>query len=249
MRRLLKQIIFASLLVASAVSCKKSELTSYEQEDMIYIYKDAFNLKRDSVTYSFAIKPASLLIDTVKIPVRIMGVAKTNDREVKLVAIDSATTAVEGLHYSFLPYTIPAGAYTADLPVVIKRTTDMKNQEFRLKLMIVDSKDFKPGVPNSPVAGNYAGAGIQYLIKMNNFLSKPANWDTQLVTYFGTFSQVKYKFVIDVTSKTEFLVGAPPLMSIGEINYFKALCKSKLVEYNAANGPLMDEFGAAVVFP
>ncbi len=249
MKNIFTKIVCTSALIAVLVSCQKSELTKYAEEDMIYVYKDAFNTKKDSAGYSFAIKANSLLVDTVKVPVRIMGVAASKDREVKLAAIKEFTTAVEGVHYTFLPYIIPAGAYSADLPVVVKRTADMKTQEFRLQVQVIESKDFKPGIPNSPVAGNFAGASLQYLIKVNDFLTKPSNWDSQLISYFGTFSQAKYKFIIDVTGKTDFALGAAPAMSIGEIGYYKAFCKSKLAEYVAANGPLIDEFGATVTFP
>jgi hypothetical protein len=250
MRMTSKPLLFAVAVVVLAAGCKKSELTQYEQADMIYIYKDAFNTKNDSATYSFAIKDNILQVDTVKVPVRIMGVAKNTAREVKLGIIATGTTAIEGTHYEFLPYTIPAGAYSADLPVVIKRTTALKTQEFRLQLQILESKDFKPGVPHSQVSGNFAGASLQYLIKINDFLTKPSNWDSRLATFFGSYSQVKYKFVIEVTGLFEFSYGFQgATIAYGEMLYYQALCKRKLEEYVAVNGPLMDEFGAPVVFP
>ncbi len=249
MLKKINSLLLIIIVFAAATACKKSELTKYELDDMIYIYKEAFNSKRDSAISSFAVKANSLLVDTVKIAVRIMGTAKNYDREVKLVAVDSATTAVAGVHYQFLPYVIKAGAYNADLPVVINRTADMKTQSFTLTVQVAESKDFKPGVPNSPVAGNFAGASIRYFIRMNDFLTKPSNWDSQLNTYFGAYSQVKYKFIIDVTGITEFAIGAAPQMSFGEITYYKAFVKSKWVDYVAANGPLMDENGGTVTFP
>jgi hypothetical protein len=242
-------MMIAAMITLLATGCTKSELTSYDQPDMIYIYKDAFNTKKDSATCSFAIKSNSLTADTVKISVRIMGVATNTDRVVKLAPVTTLSTAIEGTHYEFLPYVIKAGQYNADLPVVIKRTTDMKTQEFRLVVQVVESTAFIPGVPNSPVSGNFAGASLEYLIKMNDFLTKPSNWDTQLTSYFGTYSQVKFKFIIDNTGKTEFPLGAPPALSIGEIQYYKAFVKSKLIDYVALNGPLLDEFGQVVTFP
>ena len=240
-----------SLLALTALisSCEKSELKSYDLDDMIYVYKEAYNTKKDSTIYSFAVKPNDLMVDTVKVAVRIMGTAKNVDREVKFASVPGATDAIEGTHYSFLPYVIPAGAYSADLPIVVKRTPDMKTQTFTLLLQVVESADFKPGVPSSPVTGNFAGASLQYLIRMNDYLTKPSNWDTQLISVFGTYSQVKYKFIIDVTGKTEFVTGAAPLMSFGELQYYKAYVKVKYTEYTDANGPLIDELGGTVTFP
>ena len=243
---LLTCVLLAGIVL---IGCKKSEPTSYELGDMVYVYKDPNNTKKDSTTYSFAVKPNSLTVDTVKIPVRIMGIAKGYDREVKLIAVDTASTAVEGVHYDFLPYKIPAGAYSALLPVVIKRTPDMKTQSFTLMVKIVESKDFLPGVANSPAAGSFGGASTHYPIRINDFLTKPSNWDAQLIPHFGAFSQVKYQFIIAATGITDFTVGNTPLMSYGEIVYHKAFVKSKLVDYVAANGPLIDELGAVVTFP
>jgi hypothetical protein len=249
MRKKSNILLCAIAVITLAAGCKKSELTQFDQPDMIYIYKDAFNTKRDSATSSFAIRSNSLHTDTVKVPVRIMGAAKNIAREVKLGAIAAGTTAIEGTHYEFLPYTIPAGAYSADLPVVIKRTTDLKTREFTLQLQILESKDFKPGVPNSQVTGSFAGASLQYLIKINDFLTMPSNWNI-LASFFGNYSQVKYKFIIDVTGIAEFSYGFQgAIIAYGEMQYYQALCKRKLAEYVAVNGPLIDEFGLAVSFP
>ena len=245
----IQPLLLIIIVFAAAIGCKKSELTKYELADMVYIYKEAYNPKKDSAVCSFAIKANSLMVDTVKVSVRIMGTAKNYDREVKLEAVDTATTAVAGVHYKFLPYVIKAGAYNADLPIVINRTPDMKTQGFTLTVKVAESKDFKPGVPNSAVAGNFAGASLRYFIRMNDFLTKPSNWDSQLNTYFGAYSQTKFKFIIDVTGITEFAIGAAPLMSFGEITYYRAFVKSKLAEYVAINGPLMDENGGVVTFP
>ncbi|RYY60160.1 MAG: DUF4843 domain-containing protein, partial [Chitinophagaceae bacterium] len=129
-------------------------------------------------------------------------------------------------------------------PVIIKRSAELKSQEFRLQLQVIESKDFKPGVPNSAVAGSFAGASLQYLVKINDFLTKPSNWDSRLATFFGTYSQVKYKFVIDVTGIVEFSYGfAGAAIAYSEMQYYQALCKRKLAEYVAVNGPLIDEAG------
>src|ERR1044072_5965836 len=75
------------------LACKKSELTSYTQPDMIYVYKDFYNTNKDSVTYSFAIKANSLMTDTIKVPLRIMGNARDKDRTVAIQIVADSTTA------------------------------------------------------------------------------------------------------------------------------------------------------------
>src|ERR1044071_6584991 len=109
MKNTIFKFLIALFFAGGFTACKKSELTKYDQPDMIYIYKDAFNTNRDSISYSFAIKPASLKADTVKVPLRIMGLAKNVDREVKVRVVTDSSTAVAGTHFDILPVVVKAG--------------------------------------------------------------------------------------------------------------------------------------------
>lgn len=249
MRNQFKLLLALTTISFLGQGCTKSELLRYEAIDMVYFYKDPYKANNDSFNYSFAIKPDGLQEDTVWLTMRIMGEARDFDRVVNLAPDPDGTTAVLGTHYYLPPYIIPAGAFSANLPVVVKRTPEMKTQSVTILLKVIESADFAPGVPNSPVTGSLAGAGLHYLVRVSDFLVKPSNWDNMLVIFFGSYSQVKYKFIIDVTGKTEFPFGPPPQMSYGELLYYKAFVKMKYQEYEALNGPLIDEFGSPLAFP
>jgi hypothetical protein len=249
MNPIIRKGLLAVLPVVLLVSCKKSELVTYEQPDMVYIYKDISNTAMDSITYSFATKPSTVMYDTVKVPLRIMGVAKNKDREVKVKAVVDNSTATAGTHYEFLPSVIKAGQYTGFIPVLVKRSANLKTTEVRLQLEVIESNDFKPGVPNTAPVAPLAGGSLRYLVKINDYLSQPTNW-SQLSTYFGTYSQVKYALIINVTGRSEFLfTGTSNPVSISQMLYFKIQCKNALEAYTTANGPLMDELGQVVTFP
>ena len=249
------KVLLTIALVSTFTACEKGELQLYDQPDMVYIYKDASNVtSQDSAVYSFALKAPSLMTDTVKIPLRIMGVAKPADRVVGVKAVADSSTAVAGEHYDFLVSEIKANEYTGYINVLVKRTPEMKTREFRLVIEVTASKDFEPGIANTttlPATQSLRGGGsTRYLIKINDYLVKPGNWDTQLTTYFGSYSQVKYKFVIDVTGRNTFVLSsAPDAVSISQLLYFKVLCKDALAAYESANGPMIDEFGNRVSFP
>ena len=232
-----------------AIACKKTDLTAYEQPDMVYIYKDYFSMTNDSLVYSFAIKPASLTQDTVKIPVRIMGLAKNTDRAVNVVAVADSSTAKTGQHYELLPTIIKAGSYTTNIPVLVKRSADLQVAEVNLLLEIRESKDFKPGLPNTTPQNPKAGGSLIYKIRLNDILTKPSNWDTRLTTFFGTYSKVKYLFIIQTTGLVEFAYGTAGGPSPAQMVYYNIQCKTALAEYNATHSPLMDENGIAVSFP
>jgi hypothetical protein len=240
--------LFAFALILGS-ACKKSSLVKYDQPDMLYIYKDFNSATRDSTTYSFAIQSASKQYDTVWVPVRIMGVAKDYDREVSLAAVDSLSTAVEGTDYEFVKAIVPAGTYATQLPVKVLRSTSMKDHELRLTIEIKASKDFQPGISNSAaISTSTPGADTRYLIKINDFLTKPDNWDTRLKYYFGTYSQVKYAFIIQATGRAVFPSSGPDALPFSQFPYYQQVCKKALAEYEALNGPLMDEFGNRVTF-
>lgn len=249
MKNVIHTIYFVALSVIFISACKKSELVKYDQPDMLYIHKDFNSATRDSTTYSFAIQSASKQYDTVWVPVRIMGVARDYDREVTLGAVDSLTTAVEGTDYEFINAIVPAGAYTAQLPVKVLRSIAMKDHELRLTIEIKSSKDFLPGISNSAaISTSTPGADTRYLIKINDFLTKPDNWDTRLKYYFGTYSQVKYAFVIQATGRALFPSSGPDALPYSQFSYYQQICKNALADYEAINGPLIDEFGNRVTF-
>lgn len=241
---ILTPVIFVLLIAA----CKKSELTSYTQPDMIYVYKDFYNTNKDSITYSFAIKANSLMTDTIKVPLRIMGNARNKDRTVAIQTVADSTTATTR-QYTILPTIVKAGSFTTDIPVLVTRTPDMKTREVRILLAIVASADFLPGVRNTTATTSGAGGITQYLVKVNDHLTKPSNWESLLSAYFGAYSQVKYKFVIDVTGRTEFPITGQDMVSPSQFLFYKKLCREALETYNTTNGPLTDEFGMMVTFP
>ena len=247
--RIIKYFLFFSFAATLLVGCTKSELQAYEEPDMVYVYQLASDPNRDSITYSFATKPATLTTDTVKVPLRIMGTAKSKNRTVNVRAVTDGTTAKEGQHFVLLPAVIKANEYTGYIPVLVKRSADLKTTEVRLIVEVIESADFKPGVPASAPQSPRAGGKLTMLVKLNDFLTKPANWDSFLSFSFGTFSQVKYAFVIQITGRSEFLTSGTDPVSSSQMTYYKILCKNALATYNASNPPLTDEFGMPVTFP
>lgn len=74
----------------------------------------------------------------------------------------------------------------------------------------------------------------------------PKNWD-DLEEFFGTFSLVKYRFIINTTGVSEFDTS---VMSWAQLMNYKIMLKNALDQYNAANptNPLTDENGQFITF-
>ena len=184
-KRIAFGIIIASVI---AVSCKEDVPTMFNQADGIY-----FNSSADSIFYTFAKYP-NRLVDTIKLPVSVLGNAATTDREITVDKItDGTVNAVEGVHYKLLsPYKLPANKYTAMLPVVIYRTPDM------------DSVQIKMGFKLTPNTAFTSGITSKTNIRVNvGYLQKPPTWGeiggTQWAGYstnFGTWTKTKYKLIL-----------------------------------------------------
>lgn len=233
-------VFFATALL---LSCKKNDDLMYQQDPRVYFYKYPNNSEKDSIAYSFAQQPIGTEKDTVYAVLRIMGDTVNYDREVNLFAADSST-AVEGRDYTFGPKIIHAGAFSDSLPIYITKSAAMDTTTLRLYLRIGDSKDFKAGYVDNGYNLTGTGGRLNFLIAINNTLTKPTNWDRSLASYFGTYSKVKFQFLISITGILDWSSLYPATLA-----YIQQQAKTALLDYQAEHGTsLLDENGNPVTF-
>lgn len=194
--------------------CKKDEPILFAEHDGIY-----FSTASDSIYYTFAKYPKRL-IDTLKIPVTVLGNAAGTDRTITVEKVtETGINAVEGTHYKLLPpFTLPAGKISTVVPVVIYRTGDMDSLLISFKLQVKENESFKSGIT----------AKTSLKIKVG-YLQKPPSWGEfggiQWAGYsanFGTWTKTKYKTILTAlydpasdTTVTEFpysRFGAPAIL-------------------------------------
>ena len=191
----------------------------------------------DSLTFSFAVYPSQVQAQDMEMKLYVMGEAASTDRTAKL-AIDKILTTADPSQYVFPEtVTIPAGQLEAPFIVTLNRTDDLTSSTVSLYFKVVETNDFKAGV----IEQNH------FCIKWNDTLSKPKNWDTELLEFFGEYSLVKYRFIIDTIGFGEF---SAKTMSWSELTNYKIIMKTALDEYNDAHpgAPLIDENGQLVTF-
>ena len=210
-----KGILYIILLVATLpfVSCEEDVPLLFAEPDGIY-----FSTVSDSLYYTFAKYP-NRTVDTLKIPVSVLGKAAEVDRIIRVDKIaDSGFNGVEGVHYKLLPpYTLPAGKITMQIPVVIYKTGDMDSLSFKFKLRLTENENFVSGISSKA----FLKVKVAYLLK-------PPTWGefggSQWAGFngnFGTWSKTKYKVILDAlydpvndTTVSEFpylRVGAPAI--------------------------------------
>ncbi len=192
------------------------------------------NATGDSATISFGTRPATQTDSTLRIAVRITGVASDADRTFLIAVVDSTTTALAdeyGLPASFI---VPKGNRETFFPLLLKRTARMKTISARLTLSVKENENFVRG----PVNGRFSPS---IKIIWNDRLLKPPSWSAT----FGTYSDKKYQIIIDETGYTDFNVHISIIYQI----LFKA--QEYVSEYNAAHpgAPLRDENGTLVSYP
>jgi hypothetical protein len=239
MKQNLITITLFALLSMLMISCSKENLM-YTEAPAVYFKKSIIN--PDSVIYSFGIRPNNIITDTVYLALRIMGSATATDREIKF-SVAEGSTAKLGYHFAFGPLVMPAGQYETLIPVYLHRKAGLKDSILTARIRVLESKDFKPGY-DDVISGSVLSR-LEYRIVMNDQILRPSNWTADYQPYFGVYSVVKYRFMIEVTGKTTWNAAMTP----GEINDLVGQVKFALYNYQQANGPLLDENGLAVVFP
>ena len=190
----------------------------------------------DSLEFSFITSPPGIDEMVMDITLYVMGKSTDHDRTANIIVVNELTTANNDHYTCQSQVTIPAGAYYATFPLTLKRTADLQEQTVKLYLRVEESEDFKVGVREKD----------HLLVKWNDILSMPKNW-SDLVEFFGSFSMVKYRFIINVTGVTEFNTTT---MSWSQLMNYKIIVKNALDEYNAGHpdNPLKDENGQFVTF-
>lgn len=195
-----------------------------------------WSLGTDSLEYSFLTSPISVTQYDMEITLHIMGEATAYDRTANITVDQSRTTATAQQYSLPTTITIPAGKYKATFNVTIQRTADLQTEGVRLGIRLLDSDDFSVGVIEQ----------ARMLLKWNDMMSRPTNW-ASLQEFFGDFSLVKYRFMINTTGVLEFSVDT---MTWSQLTSYKMQLQTALAEYNAANplNPLKDENNALVTF-
>ncbi|HEX6849384.1 MAG TPA: DUF4843 domain-containing protein [Chitinophagaceae bacterium] len=204
------------ILVAFTLSfagCKEDVPTLFTEPDGIY-----FSASSDSISYTFAKYP-SRLIDTLKIPVTVLGTASEVDREMFIEkGAGSDVNATEGVHYKLLPpYKMPAGKVSTTIPVAVYRTGDMDSITATFILQLKANENFQSGISTK----------TSLKVKLG-YLQKPPTWGEytglQWAGYsanFGSWTKTKYKIILETlydpvsdTTVTEFpyaRTGAPAI--------------------------------------
>lgn len=206
-----------------------------------------------SYNYSYALEEGS-----VTFYARVYGVPADYDRTFTLEPfgdyIDEIIPTIRTEEY-----VMPAGAVSSEYKVYFNSenlpTEDLFTEyDGKISFRMVDNDTFGAGAENMQ----------SFTVVLRNRIAKPDNWDSAnypqvaLSKYFGTYSRVKYQFMIEHLGLIDFIISYSASTSIDETTntvspayavYLQQMMQEKLAEYNTTHDtPLTDENGDIVIF-
>jgi hypothetical protein len=180
--------LFVALCFAF-VACRPDVPMPFSARDGVY-----FNAAADSLSYTFAKFP-NRLVDTLKIPVSVLGKPAPQDREITIASVSGTdVNALEGTHFKLLlPYKMPANSVTTLIPVLIYRTGDLDSITASFRLQLKENSNFTFGITSKTSIKIRVG-----------YLQKPTTWGdltglpwAGYSTNFGTWTKTKYKLILN----------------------------------------------------
>lgn len=226
--------LLATLLFATA--CQNDGFYYQDVARVRIVGPEVWTLKTDSLQFSFVTYPADTTQKQMNVTLWVMGNVAGYDRTANLQVVASKTTASSDLYTVPATVVIPAGANSATFPVILKRALSLQQTTARLYIVVQRSADFEVGTNEQN----------HLLLKWNDILSKPTNWDS-IKEFFGTYSDTKYRFMINNAGVSEFDTAT---MTWAELQNYKIKLVNALDKYNQEHpdAPLTDETGKLVSF-
>lgn len=224
------------LYLIGVSSCSTDNIDIYNGGNQVYFERVAS--QADSLTFSFAVYDEEITSSIVEIPIISTGNICNHDREIKF-EIKKESSAIEGKDYTIEKVIIPAGKYKTTMKVTLFRQSELKEHE---KIILFQM------LPTSELNIDVDPKWTDYKLKINDILTKPTRWIYECQPYFGTYSDVKYKFIIDTLGIWDFPDSGDNAIPESQMYYYQDKMKSALAEWEKENGPMYDEKGNKVTF-
>ena len=156
-------------------------------------------------------------------------------------------------------YVLKAGEIAGEYKVYfnsqkLNPTTLFTDRDGEISFRVVPNDEFSEGTENHQ----------SFTVVLKNYLAKPDNWDSAnyprvaLSKYFGSYSRVKYQFMIETLGMIDFEINynvqtayneETNVVSASYAVYLQQVMQQALNEYNASHSePLTDEYGIPVTF-
>lgn len=221
-------IFLIGIVLIFLSSCNKSEIDTFAKAS-----SDEFiNIIGEDTELSFDLLPETTY--DIDIVARLSGFATNSDRKID-IAVSDATTAIEGKHYTLSECIIPADKVEGICKLTLMADTALlEGDSLILELEVQQSGKLLPGVDTK----------LRYKI----VAGLPNDWpDWMYLYFFGSYSKVKYKFLIGLYGSVEAVGAVVTWDNFWHTADYKFYLTKALEEYEKEHGePLRDENGNVV---
>ncbi|MDE5550178.1 MAG: DUF4843 domain-containing protein [Bacteroidaceae bacterium] len=249
-------IILAALSLL-AVGCSKEEVSTYDTSlcclNLWVGTQTGAVYESTTYNYSYAYEEGN-----VTFYAQISGMPSKHDRTFRLEAYGDDLERM-GNTIRTEEYVIPAGEIGGTYQVhfnsqLLSDPTLFTTEDGRIHFRMVSNDDFSIGTEDHQ----------SFTVVLKNYLAKPDNWDTAnfprvaLSRFFGTYSRVKYQFMIEHLQLIDFEINYNTQTSYDEeanvvsysyATHLQQVMQRALNEYNETHDtPLTDEYGNPVTF-
>ncbi|MFV0522543.1 MAG: DUF4843 domain-containing protein [Mangrovibacterium sp.] len=254
-KHIIKLIALSILSAGIFVSCEK-DYQLYEGNQYIqfgpsydYVYNESSVYEDSLVEFTFAYSDMDVVQDTVYCNIYAVGGAADIDRPISIhqVEVPGILNCEPGVHYVDFNdesvksnYILEAGEVYKEIPIIVLRDTSLLTNAYMLKIELETNDYFELG--DSTLTWRK--------ISVSDVLVKPSSWN-YTEYYFGEYSQVKHRFLIETTGEKWDDAFLEYIRSdFGMITYYSSKAKADLAAYNAEHpdDPLRDENGKLVSF-
>ncbi len=245
------------LCLVAVTSCQKEDIMKFDSKMAglnIWVGTSAGSVYEETTyNYSYVIEEGS-----VTFYARVYGVPADYDRTFTLEPFgENIEQIIPTIRVE--EYVMPAGAVSGEYKVYFNSKNLASEDLFseddgKVSFRMMDNEDFSTGAENMQ----------SFTVILRNRLAKPDNWDSAnyplvaLSKYFGSYSRVKYQFMIEHLGLKDFIISYSASTSIDETSntvspayavYLQQLMQQKLAEYNETHEkPLTDENGDPIIF-
>lgn len=224
----LKHIFTVLAAAAIFTGCSKEEIKTYND-----LTPDRFiQFSTSSADVSFFRFPGET---EIQYPVVVKSSGFGNvDMPYSISVVADSTTAASSDYVMPTSFTFLKGNVVDTFYVSLKYSDKLDANKMRLTLKIEENENFK-----------YGESGyLMYDLWFHNNLVKPDWWTSSVTSYYlGTFSELKYKYFLQVTKVD--LDGADN----STIRHYALIFKAWLEEQAAAGNPILEANGTPMTVP
>ncbi|NML21207.1 DUF4843 domain-containing protein [Pseudoflavitalea sp. G-6-1-2] len=249
-------ITICCLFAAVAISCKQDQYYLFNHKARLQFGPPLNPPGTSYPTFMDTLKSAtfyyydnSKMVDTVYFDIYTIGKPASKDRKytLQVYELPGVENAIAGQHYVAFDdasvkdlYVIKPDSVHARVPVIIKRTPELKNKSLSLGIRVKEDENFELGESSK----------LWRKLQFTDRLSRPDAWDEFASQYYwGPYSVAKHQYMINVTGfrwDNQYM----DELSDEQVRYYRSFFQTSLIEYNKAHpdAPLKDEYGEPINF-